>query len=983
MSLAQARTVTGVVTDAATGRPLPLVNIQIKGTTGGTVTDNEGRYSLRVDGPEAVLVFFSMGYESKEVSVAAQSEINVQLGVANEEIDQVVVVGYGTARKTGSTVGNIASVGGQVMESKPIANPLEALGGKVAGMSVLTGSGEPSAQADVTIHGIGSLSAGTEPLYILDGIPVGSGTILAMNPNDFQQVDVLKDASATSIYGSRAANGVIFITTKRGQAGDKGDVQVRFSYGWTSLASYDFFNRRMSSDQLRAFYKDIGRYTDADIEANKKRFGDTDFSWVDYIYSKNVPTHQGDITFSGGKGNTIYYISGNYMMSKGMRPGSLYNKYGMRANINSKPKDWLRVGVNSSIYYDQTQVNAWEQNDPRATCYYLLPWYSPYDADGKEMDLFEYDGADFYSISYNNSKNENETGVASLVASAYLQIEPVKGLTVRSQAGVDAGFLFKDVNGKASHIGRVSSGGTRINTMKRYATANITNTIEYKLVLADNHSLIPLVGHEYVRYGIGSFSARADGLESDYMNELGHAVNKSRTEMKSGGEEYWFNSFFGRLEYNYANRYFFDASVRNDASSRFSKQHRNALFWSAGLMWKAKSESFLQDVAWLDELTPRVSVGTSGNADIGNYAWMPKAGFAGTYGGSTALGLGNPGNPNLTWEQQFQITAGVSLGFLNMVSLDASFYRRYTSSMLMRVPIPYYLGVDESIITSNIGAMSNTGVDLTLEVTPWRSQKGGDYVSCYANYNYNMDRVEKLFGGLDHYIMHNAGVAYVVGKPIQFFYPLFYRIDPETGYSQFYLPDPENPSKTTKDPSRILTVPSGEAPNSLHQASGYDVYPHHMGGFGLSASYFGFYVQADFMYVLGKWMISNDAFFFRNPNKFPTNNYDKDLIDNYWTPNRRNAKYPKKESSTWFGFDDRLISNASFLRMKNLTVGYSVPEEWLKLTRFFTSAKVYCTLRNFLTVTAYNGLDPEPSINLSIGGNPATKQVVVGVDFKF
>lgn len=264
-----------------------------------------------------------------------QQIINVSLAEANEEIDQVVVVGYGTARKTGSTVGAIATVRGEVLEAKPIGNPLDALAGRVAEVSVLSSSGEPSAQASVKIHGTGSLGASSTPLYILDGLPVPSGVILAMNPNDFAQVDVLKDASATSIYGSRAANGVIYITTKQGKMGERGRVTASFSYGWSSLANREYFDRRMSTDELLAFRQELGHMTEAKVKEIKDAYGDTDFSWVDYYLRQNVPTHQGSISFSGGRKMVTYYISTGYMHSEGMRPNSRYQKYSLRTNVNA------------------------------------------------------------------------------------------------------------------------------------------------------------------------------------------------------------------------------------------------------------------------------------------------------------------------------------------------------------------------------------------------------------------------------------------------------------------------------------------------------------------------------------------------------------------------------------------------------------------------------------------------------------------------
>lgn len=976
---AQERSVSGVVTDAASNHPLPQANVQIKGSTTGTVTDNEGRFTLRVPGSETVLVFFYTGYQSKEVVVGAQSVINVSLGEANEEIDQVVVVGYGTARKTGSTVGNIASVGSEVMEAKPIANPLEALGGKVAGMCVLTGSGEPSATASITIHGNGSLGAGSAPLYILDGLPVHSGVILAMNPNDFAQVDVLKDASATSIYGSRAANGVIFITTKRGKKGEHGHVSVRFSYGWSSLANKNYYNKRMSSDQLLAFRKELGHMNDAEIAEIKKEHGDTDFSWVDYFFKQNVPTHQGDVVFSGATKMVDYYISSGYMMSEGMRPNSHYDKYNLRTNVNARIVDWLRIGVNSTLYYDKTQTNNYKVTSRVARPQSMLPWLTPYDSTGKEGDTYMYLGKPNVTIKYDREKAWAYSSTVSLVGSAYVEIEPLPHLTVRSQAGLDGGFSYDDAGRLPSHIWSAAKGGFHVHEMSRFALYNVTNTIEYKWLLADRHSIIPLVGHEYVRRDVDGFYAGGNGFKDDRLLLLGEAPGDKRF-ISSSASAYWFNSFFGRLEYNYDGRYFADASIRNDASSRFGRNNRNALFWSAGAMWKAKNESFLADVRWLDELTPRFSIGTSGNAEINNYEHLGTARTIANYMGEKTFGVGNSGNESLTWEKQLKVTAGVKVGLLRMLDIDLSFYRRVTTSMLMDVPTPLYLGI--SSITSNVGKMSNTGLDATINITPWSDRAKGDYISLYANYNYNTDRVEALWSGRDYWLMPNFSLAYAVGKPVQFFMPKFYRINPDNGLPEWYLPNKENPAIMQADPTKIVSSQEGEATDDLVQSIGVDRFPHHVGGFGLNASYYGVYLQADFAFVLDKWIVSNDAYFFNNPNIFKNSNMHRDLIDNYWTPERPNAKYPRKDVKTWIAFDDRMLSNASFMRMKNLTIGYAVPQRWLERVKHLSGAKVYCTLRNFLTVTKFEGPDPEPDTNLTLGQYPATRQVTVGVEFK-
>lgn len=303
---AQELVVRGVVTDGATGAPLPLVNVQLKGTTTGTVTDNAGKYTLRVPSGDATLIFFYTGYQTQEIAVSGQQEISVVLKMANEEIDQVVVVGYGSARKISSTVGAVATVGGQKLEARPSANVFDALAGQVAGLSILGTSGEPSAGSQVMLHGMGSLGAGSEPLYVLDGVPVSTGTIQGLNPNDYAQVDVLKDASATSIYGSRAANGVIYITTKKGSKQENGTVTARFSYGWSNLVDRRYFDNVLTSKELIDFYSEFNdvfyHYTPAQIDSMHARNDNRNYKWVDYYYRKNAPMHQGDISFASPRG---------------------------------------------------------------------------------------------------------------------------------------------------------------------------------------------------------------------------------------------------------------------------------------------------------------------------------------------------------------------------------------------------------------------------------------------------------------------------------------------------------------------------------------------------------------------------------------------------------------------------------------------------------------------------------------------------------
>ena len=324
-SAAQVRTVTGRVVDAESGQGLPQLSVKVKGQNRGTITDLEGHYSLEVSGPEVVLEFIYVGMATQEEVVGERTVIDVAMKPALEDIDQVVVVGYGSGKKIASTVGRVSSVGAQKLEAKPVANAMEALAGQVPGLSVLTSSGEPSSRAVIQLHGSGSLGAVSEPLYVLDGLPVAASTILAMNPDDFARVDVLSDASATSIYGSRAANGVIYITTKRGQLETKGSVQARYTFGLSNLANTRYFEQIQNTREVFDMFEYLGTHTPAQVADLRAQYGDRPFRWYKYYYRQNAPTHSANVQFTGGGGaHELLRLGGLFLAAGAASPLQLY-----------------------------------------------------------------------------------------------------------------------------------------------------------------------------------------------------------------------------------------------------------------------------------------------------------------------------------------------------------------------------------------------------------------------------------------------------------------------------------------------------------------------------------------------------------------------------------------------------------------------------------------------------------------------------------
>jgi TonB-linked SusC/RagA family outer membrane protein len=961
-----------------TGEPVIGATIQIKGTSQGTVSDIDGNFTLSAPAGGTLIVSY-VGMQTQEIPVSAN--VNAILIADSELLEDVVVIGYGSARKISSTVGSVVNVSSEEISDKPIANPLDALQGKVPGLQVFTSSGEPSQLSSVRLHGVGSLGASSTPLYVLDGVPIQSGTLLGLNPQDFESVTVLKDASATSIYGARAANGVIYITTKRGKIGEKATVSIKSQYGRSRLANTDYFEQMMNAQELTDFWVETGYRTKEQVNELLTQYPN-DTQWYKYYYKDSAPTYQTDISISGGAGRTNYYISGSYFYQDGLAYRSDFDRYTLRANIDSRVNDWLRVGLNSSVGYDQYQSNPYGTNSTnRGLALLAQPFYSPYDEDGEEYpDLIP--GWNRYNPKYLADKMPSPNETARLNTSGYVQINPVEGLTLKTQMGLEASDYTGTSMRYPSYKGSLDYGEVS-ESFQRRINKTVTNTVEYKFSPAQNHNLTTLLGHEFVDYDYESLYAKSAGHNDDRLMLLTNGTEGKVTE--SSKNEYAFLSYFGRIEYDFAEKYFLDLSLRNDASSRFGRDNRSAMFWSSGAMWHAKKENFLKDVNWLNSLTFKLSVGTSGNAEIGNYNSYALVGtseydiYYGTdtsnqYNGGPGWSIDAPGNSKLSWEEQIKSTFGVSFGLFDRIHADIEVYNRVTSSMLMDVPYPYTTGFAE--ITENVGKLQNRGVDINLNVDVWKD-RNDNYITPYLNFSYNKDKVLELFQGKDYWIIPNTGVCYVVGQPVSFFYPIFNRVNPETGAPEWFVPG-ENIAINQEDPNNVTSTFNEAA---LEQNTGISRYAPINGGFGLSASYSGFYLQADFSFSLGKYLIVNDAYFFENPNQFAGFNQRKKVAD-FWKQPGDVTEFPAY-NYMFTQFDSRMIENASFTRLKNLTLGYNVPENFIKKTNFFKQAKFFVKGRNLLTFTKFEGPDPEVDSNLTLGVNPNTKQISAGFELTF
>lgn len=982
-ALGQTINVKGVVFDE-NGEPMIGATVRAKNdASNGAQTNFDGEFAL----PKAVkqgeiIIISSVGYKTQELPAAANMTVNMKPD--SELLDEVVVIGYGSGRSIANTSASVVKVNSKELAEKPTGNPFDAVQGKVAGLQVYTSSGEPSELSSMKLHGTGSLGASSSPLFILDGMPVSAGTIQSMNTNDFESYQFLKDAAATSIYGARAANGVVYITTKKGRAADRATINLRGQYGVSTLANTKYYDSLMSSEELFGYYAKTGLKTPEEIAKLRETYAGNNTKWYDYYYQK-APMYQADLTLSGGAGRTNYYFSAGMFDQKGLRAGSDYKKLNTRLNVNSALNDYIKFGVNTSISYDFVHQSPFARNSTGGGGLAVLapPYYTPYDENGDEYpDLIP--GWNRLNPKYQVDKTQRHNETFNLSTVGNVTITPIEGLTIRSQAGIEfTDYTYQYID-YPSHISNKGIGSAR-KDFSRTLNFSTNNTIEYKFDVAEEHNFTVLAGHEYVDYGYNSFYANGKGLNDDRLALLSHLTKDYK--IGESVSEYAFLSFFGQLSYDFNERYFIDLVLRNDASSRFGKNKQNGTFWSMGLLWKAKKESFLEDVSWLNDLDVKFSVGTQGNAGIGNYAARATAAKNGQYKGNVGWGLANPGNPDLGWERQTKTTVGITTRLFDRLGLTLEYYYRLTSDMLMDVPMPYTTGLaldglGFASITSNVGKYLNTGVDVRLDgdiIT------GRDYgLSAYVNFNYNKDKVVELFQGRDSWILPNYGFGYIVGEPVVFVFPLFKGINSDTGYPEWYKPG-DDIAKTQKDDSKITNI----FDSALEQNTGIARYTPFTGGFGLSGDYKGFYAQADFAFALGKHMISNDRYFYENLLFASQGLNVRRNTGDYWEKPGDNAEFPSLDyiynvsggEQTWF--DSKMIENSSFLRLKNLTIGYNVPTKFLEQQNVVKNARIFLTGRNLLTFTKYTGVDPEVNSNLSFGANPNTKQFVVGVEFTF
>jgi TonB-linked SusC/RagA family outer membrane protein len=1014
---AQSRQIRGKVTDAKEGQPLIGVTVKVKGAASGTNTDANGQFLLNIPASgNTALVFSYVGYQSQEVPAQGQSELTVKLETTSKALGELVVVGYGTQSKRAVT-GAVASIEYNKFKDRSFSNVTQALAGQLPGVNITQSQGAPGQSPNIRIRGISSITAGTTPLYVVDGLPMENFNLNNVNPQDIQSVEVLKDASSAAIYGSRGANGVIIVTTKLGKPG-KATVNASYEYG---LQDVNRPVELMDAQQFVQYYVDAhnnawvasgpGRSVSdpnsvrgrqyqipVDFLTNPQQFGKgTD--WQDVMF-RTAPSHNAQLSVSGGTEKTQYLFSGGYLDQQAVLDQNYYKRLSVRSNIRHQVSDKVSIGLNLSFagIYDRTDgtlgksdvVSLGLQSDP------IFPVYNENGNLGfKDPNSTWYRFAQYsdlqlwhpYSLTREIDKQNKSFNT---LGTAFLEYNIINGLKFRTSASGNLyNTRYNSYRNKNQKYGYSSALEAEGSVNSSFMLNGLTeNTLTYDKQF-DQHGLTVLLGYT-VQKQRDEYSAQTSGA---YPNDLVPTLNAGMpTSGTSTATEWAMLSYLARVNYNYRNRYFLTAAVRRDGSSRFGPSSRWGYFPSVSAGWLLSDESFMKDVSWISNLKLRASYGVAGNNQIPNYGPISLLGSQNyVHGNDLANGLyiTNIQNPDLRWEKTTQLNAGVDVGlFDDRLSLSAEFYRSTTKDLLLNVPIPDISGFATQL--TNIGKMRNTGFELNLSSQNLRGQ-----FSWSTDFNLSLNRNKVLQLGPGNapiiYTDYVVTVKTEVGQPISNFYGYIF----DGVYNT-----PEQIAKTPHDPTTAPGDPIVRDVNGDGQITEADrttlgnYQPDFVSGITNTFSYkgfsFSFMLQGSFGGEITNQLIRYNGIWNGGRNAYAE-------VANYWRSpeNPGDGKHfkptiePKglqeKFSSYW-------VEDATFVRIKNINLSYALPQKLMARTPI-KSARVYVNAENVRLFSKYLNYDPEnttyPATNYSTTGTSNTgvassvmpPGAMIGVDY--
>ena len=952
--------VSGVVTSADDGLPMIGVGV-MAGPGNGVLTSLDGEYLIET-APGTTLTFSSIGFQDQTV-VVPQAETFVHNVIMQSEamtLDDVVVIAYGV-RKKGTVAGSVSTVKSDKLENTPTAAFDQALQGQVAGLTVLSNSGEPSASASLTIRGTNSINSGTAPLYILDGVAISANDFNTINPADIESMSVLKDASSTSIYGARAANGVIVITTKRGRNMDRPNINYRMQMGWSAIAAgkWDLMN----TQERIQYEKEIGMTAGQNYDFLAK----TDINWMDVVFNDNAMLQSHEVSVSGATDKTNYYLSGGYYDQQGIAPGSLFERYSLRFNFEQQMADWFRMGTNTMFNFqniEQADEGSYALVTPISASRFMLPYWNPYNSDGSlaSINKGEWTGQGQNPMEWieNNPLSYKKYKV---ITTAFAEFTLYRNLVFKSQFSVDFSHVTGFSQSFPSYLPNQGEGSASRNSSDGM-NLQVTNTLTYRFDIDNTHDFNFLIGQEGQTYHAESFGVATKGQTNNLLTDIQQGT-RATSWSSTASSDYSRMSFFGRAEYNYTDRFYADFSVRTDGSSRFGKDNRWGAFWSVGTMWNLRNEAFMSSARnWLTFAQVSLSTGTSGNSEIPNYEHLALVAGGLDYIGNSGMAPMQPGNEELTWESTWTTNLGFHFGFWNRMNVDLELYNKQTSDMLMQVPLSYAQSNGYGYKWDNVGGMVNRGAEINLTGTLVQVK---DFSwSLNANVSYNFNKITELYNGVTEYERGETSTKLVVGHPLGEFYINRYAgVNPANGDALWYDKNGEITNEL-RDEDKVLLGKTYIAP--------------WQGGFGTALSWKGLSLTAQFSWVADRWMLNNDRYFDESNGRFATYNQSRRLL-NRWKKPGDITDIPRHGEYT--EFDSRLLEDASFLRLKNVNLSYSFPAELLQKSRIIRGLRVYAQAQNLLTFTNFSGLDPEGTTNLYAAQYPMSRQFTFGLDLMF
>ncbi len=988
--LLDAAILVGVVVDDQ-GEALPGVNISIQGTSQGTLTDIDGKYSIEAS-PGDILIFSYIGMRTQTITVGNQTTINVTLATDVSALQEVVVVGYSTQTKE-SITGSVSTVRSEALEQVPVSTFEQSLRGSMAGLQASAIDGGPGANTEIRIRGIGSITASSEPLYVIDGVPIQAGSIAtndnggkstnvmsAINPNDIETVTVLKDAASTAIYGSRGANGVILITTKSGKSG-KAVINFKSLVGFNSVASKNILKPINAEQYTQLFLEGYINRGDTPEEAQQKfddRFQQltdpstgqpTNTNWLDAITRVGI-TQSYDLSARGGNENMSYFFSGGYYDQENYIIGSDFRRFSARANLEFKVNDFITIENNMTIadVISNTFNDGGSWDNPLKASLELSPLIPIYDEQGR----FNGEHTNYFPMAGSNpvgmlsGEDLRETKQIRIIDNYAVNVKLLEKLTFRSQWNFDI-ISLDESEYKNPRFGGGSrgSGGTAYNSTILSKSWVGTQTLNYDLDLGSKHDINLLAGYEAQKSTRQSHSAFGTQFPNDKLRTL----NSTSAEFAVGGarSEFTFASAFARANYNYANRYFLSTSIRRDGSSRFGAENRWGTFYSVGASWIASREEFISDIEFIDLIKIRSSWGLTGNAAIGNFPSQGLYVYGADYDGSPGGIPSQIGNPGLTWETQKNFNIGLDFGLFAHIRGTVEYFKRISSDLILDVPISRTTGF--SSLTQNFGEMTNSGVELSLDVD--LIHKGDLKWGVGFNTTFINNEITKLTEDfIDGVYRREAG------QDFQSFYVYnFVGIDQSNGAIQYWA-----------DESKSEIVNSvGDAEKFLDNKSAT---PDFYGGISTFLNFKGVSLNASFNYSYGNYIFDGRARGSLADGRLTPRSTATWAFENRWVPGKTDALLPQHRWGGSPGSGERATSrwlyDGSFIRLRDLTVAYSLPESMISNVGV-NSVRIYLRGTNLLTFTKDKDLymDPEQAINGNYNAlTPANKTISIGIDIQ-